>query len=605
MIENFHEEKFHPTHYTQFATIENIEFQVREVLKSNSYYDRYIGKVLQVNDNVTSGTILVYVQKDSLQASLSVDDVIYTTKTPQEVRAALNPTSFDYKTYLSDRYVYSDLRLKTEEFIFSKNTSTTLYGWAYQLRRYIHKQLVKYEFKADELAVIEALLLGQRQEISKELRDNYTNAGAIHILAISGLHIGIIVMMLQFLLNPLQRWKSGKLLKLVLMIVILWSFAFVSGLSASVVRAVTMFTALAIATHLKRQTNTLQVLTVSMFFLLLCKPHFLFDVGFQLSYAAVFSIVCLQPLWKKLWNPKTYVASSFWSLLTVSFSAQIGVLPLSLYYFHQFPSLFFVTNLTIIPVLGCILVCGIVVIVLASADCLPAFIADVYMFVIQQMNSLVSWVASHEEFVLKDIPMTWFQMIGLYLIIITFTYYGHVPKRKPLTVALCSVLFCQGIWFYHRFQQYSHEDSFSIFHQNKTSILASEHGNTLQLYHELDSLAFANNYIIQQQLTKEHITEVLSDSIRNVYKIHDEYVLRIDSLGIYQVPQLKPAYVLLTNSPKIHLDRMIDSLQPKQIIADGSNYRSYVQRWRSAAQKRKIPFHYTGEKGFYRISLQK
>ena len=143
------------------------------------------------------------------------------------------------------------------------------------------------------------------------------------------------------------------------MVSILWSFAIISGLSASVVRAVTMFTAIVVATSFKRQTNTFQVLVVSMFFLLICKPHFLFDVGFQLSYTAVFAIVWLQPLWKQLWNPQSWFLKQFWSLLTVSLSAQLGVLPLSLHYFHQFPGLFFVANLTIIPVLGIILILGI------------------------------------------------------------------------------------------------------------------------------------------------------------------------------------------------------------------------------------------------------
>lgn len=603
VIENFHEERNHTSHYNHNNHVENIQFRIHEVLKSNSYYDRYVGKVLRMNDSIASGKILVHVRKDSTIAPLSVDAVLYTEKLPIAIKAALNPTYFDYKAYLNDRYIYKQLYLKTDEFLLAKNSPKTLYGYAATLRNTIHTRLLEANFKTDELAVIEALLLGQRQQISKELQTNYANAGAIHILAISGLHVGILLFLLQFLLNPLGRFKYGNPLKLLLILSILWSFAFVSGLSASVVRAVTMFTAIVIATHFRRQTNTLQVLTVSMFFLLLCKPHFLFDVGFQLSYSAVFAIVVFQPLWKKLWNPRSFFGKSFWGLLTVSLSAQLGVLPLSLYYFHQFPGLFFVANLTIVPLLGIILAFGILVIVLAYFQLLPEFLSVLYSFIIQQMNIFVSWIASHEQFVLTDIPMRFLQMIGCYLVLITLAQYIHLPKRKPLKIVLCSILICQGLWFFDRFQKFPTTNTFAIFHQTKATILAKQHGTAIQLFHNLDSSATAKNYTIKQQQQKDFIESITQDRLQNVYAINDSYLLRIDSLGIYQVPQLKPDYILLSNSPKVNLNRIIAELKPRYIIADGSNYRSYVQRWKAAAKKQKIPFHYTGEKGFFSIFL--
>jgi competence protein ComEC len=603
VIESFHEERNHPTHYNHVNTFESVQFRIHEVLKSNKYYDRYVGEVFSVNDSMASGKLLVQIRKDSLSESLPVDAVLYTEMVPLEIPAALNPTSFDYKAYLQDRYIYKQLYLKSGEFLVATNPPKTLYGVAAALRNAIHERLQENHFKADELAVIEALLLGQRQQISKELRTSYANAGAIHILAISGLHIGILVFLLQFLLKPLTRIRYGNGLKLLLMLSILWSFAFISGLSASVVRAVTMFTAIVIATHFRRQTDTLQVLTVSMFFLLICKPHFLFDVGFQLSYAAVFAIVCLQPLWKKLWNPTSFLGKSFWGLLTVSLSAQLGVLPLSLYYFHQFPGLFFVANLTIIPVLGIILALGILVIVLAYFQILPEFLSAFYSSIIQQMNTFVSWIASHEQFVLTNIPMRFLQLVGCYVVLIAFAQYFYLPKGKQLKIALCSILICQGLWFLDRFQHFPTGNSFTIFHQTKRSILAKQHGTHLQLMHNLDSSAAAKNYVLQQQFQQDFIESVATDSLQNVYAFKDDYLLRIDSLSVYNLPKLKPKYILLSNSPKVNLNRVLETLQPNYIIADGSNYTSYVTRWKVAAQKQKIPFHYTGEKGFFSISF--
>lgn len=601
VVESFHEAKNHASHYSHIQDVSTVQFRIHEVLKSNSYYDRYIGEVMQVDTIAASGKVLVHVRKDSLLKPLSVAAIVYTDKSLIPVKSGLNPSSFDYKTYLNDRYVYEQLYLKSGEFLVAKDSPNTLYGMAANFRNTIHQRLTEANFQADELAVIEALLLGQRQHISKELQTNYANAGAIHILAISGLHVGILLLILQFLLRPLQRFRYGKPLSVVLILAILWSFAFVSGLSASVVRAVTMFTAIVVATSFQRQTNTLQVLTVSMFFLLLCKPHFLFDVGFQLSYAAVFAIVCLQPLWKKLWNPRSFLGKSFWGLLTVSLSAQLGVLPLSLYYFHQFPGLFFVANLTIVPLLGIILTFGIIVILLAYAQILPEFLSVIYSEIIQQMNAFVAWIASHEQFVLTNIPMRLLQMVGCYVVMIAFTQYFYHLKRKQLQIALCSILVCQGFWFLDRSQEFPTGSSFAILHQSKATILAQQEGTNLQLFHHLNDSAAAKNYTIKQQLQQDFIATHTQDTLQHIYAINGDFLLRIDSLGIYQIPQFQPKYVLLNHSPKINLDRMIATLQPEYIIADGSNYRSYIERWKAASKKQKIPFHYTGEKGFYTI----
>lgn len=160
----------------------------------------------------------------------------------------------------------------------------------------IQKSLRRYHFTEDELAVMNALLLGQRQEISKELSDNYSKAGAIHILAVSGLHVGIILLILSFLLKPLERVNKGKLIKLVLVILFLWFFAVLAGMSASVTRAVTMFSAIALGKFFNKRNAVEHSLIFSMFIILLWKPLFLFDVGFQLSYTAVFGIIWVQPV---------------------------------------------------------------------------------------------------------------------------------------------------------------------------------------------------------------------------------------------------------------------------------------------------------------------
>ena len=167
-----------------------------------------------------------------------------------------------------------------------------------------------------------------------------------------------------------------------------------------------MFTFVAFGMISNRKSNIYYSLITSMFFLLLIKPMFLFDVGFQLSYLAVFGIVWIQPMLSNLWIPKYKLINKIWQLLTVSVAAQLIILPVSLYYFHQFPSLFLLSNLVIIPFLGIILMLGILVIVLAVINLLPQILADFYGTLINMMNQFVSWVGSQEGFLLIDISFS-------------------------------------------------------------------------------------------------------------------------------------------------------------------------------------------------------
>ena len=369
----------HYKNYYQNYVGENstVILKVDKVLKAGLFNDKYTVSIVQVDGVITKGKVLLNITKDSLVKPLSVDELLYVKPSFQELNAPLNPHQFNYKNYLVKQGIHQQLFLGNEQFKRIGFQGFSLQGISAKFRNLVQESLKKHHFKPDELAVINALLLGQRQDISKQLIADYSSAGAIHILAVSGLHVGIILLILNWLFKPLERLNKGRFIKTVLVVLFLWMFAFVAGLSASVVRAVTMFTFLAIGLSFRRKNIIEFSLIASMFFLLIVKPMFLFDVGFQLSYLAVFGIVWVQPLLYKLWNPKLKIVDKFWQLLTVSFAAQAGILPLSLYYFHQFPGLFWMSNLIIIPFLGAILIGGIVIIFLSLIGFLPQFIATI------------------------------------------------------------------------------------------------------------------------------------------------------------------------------------------------------------------------------------
>ena len=601
---NFHNQKNFYNHYTKYIAIDEsvskpIMLRVRKQLKSGNYYNKYICDVLQVDTQNTLGKTLLNIQKDSLFNKLKVDEIIITDATIKDLISPLNPNQFDYKEYLKKQYIYHQIFVKNSALYKVQNKPHTLFGYAAALRELINIKLKTYNFKPDELAIINALILGQRQDLSKEIYTNYTNAGAVHILAVSGLHIGIILYILNILFKPIEYLKHGKFHKAVILVFILWGFAIIAGLSASVTRAVTMFSIVTIALHLQRLTNIYNTLSISIFILLLCKPLFLFDVGFQLSYLAVISIVYIQPLLYKLWIPKYKAFNFMWNIFTVTIAAQFGVIPISLYYFHQFPSLFFISNLLIIPFLGLILGFGILIIFLALLHALPDWLAYTYETIISWMNWIVKWVSHQDDFLFKDLPFNLLQVVSTYIFILCFMKWYKHKKTIYLKYTLVATLLCHGIFIDTMYKHSASE--FVIFHKSRYSILAEKRGRNLTVYHNLDSVIKPKTNIIKNYKVGNYINTVSEHSVSSVYSISEKPLLIIDSLGVYNIKSFQPHYILLRDSPRVNLTRLIDSITPKVIIADGSNYKSYIKRWKATCKTKKIPFHQTSEKGAFII----
>lgn len=587
-------------HYTKYV----LELQPRKALikvesslKSNDYYDKYIGQVLKIEHQETQGRILINIKKDSLQNDLNVDDVLVLKTNFDLINDSKNPYQFDYKNYLEKQNIYRQITTSKTDIFILKTQKTSIKGLAHKFRKRINQSLIKNGFNGDELAIINALLLGQRQEMSKEILENYTKAGAVHILAVSGLHVGIILLIITLFLKPLDYLKHGKLIKLIITLLLLWTFAFIAGLSASVVRAVTMFTALSIGLAFNRKNSLYKNLIISVFFLLLFNPYYLFEVGFQLSYLAVFFIVWLQPLIYSVWKPSFKPLDYFWQLFTVSVAAQIGVLPLSLYYFHQFPGLFFVANLLIIPVLGLILGLGITIILLSLINLLPKALANFYQGVIDLMNHIIAWIADQESFLFQEVSFSLLLMLSMYLFIIFCFRWIENKTVNKFKYVLVTIVLIQVVLIFEERKTSSYNE-LVIFNKSRASALAIKENHELRVAANLDlsiQKEIFKDYIIGSGISKITMT----DTLKNAYQLDDEKLLIVDSLGIYRINDFVPDMVLLSNSPKINLERMIDEINPNFIIADASNFKSYVLQWEKTCINKGIQFYYTAKEGAY------
>lgn len=584
-------------HYSHFYTENNaslIQLKIREVLKPNRRHHKYFAELFKLNSKNVHGKILVTILKDSTSSAFKVDDLLLISSEIEEVAGPSNPYQFDYKKYLKNLGVFHQVRISEKQILQRSNGPTSLRGFSENIRNHIIHKLSETPIEKAQRVIIQALILGQRKDISKEMYGEYIAAGALHILAVSGLHVGILFLILSWLFKPLEYLKFGKQAKSVLLLLFLWGFAILAGLSPSVVRAVTMFSFFGLAGMLDRPTNSFNTLFLSFFTLLVFNPNWLYHVGFQLSYLAVFFILWIQPELYKFYIPKFYLDKLLWGIITVTLAAQIGIAPLSLYYFHQFPGLFFITNLVILPFLAIILAGGLLVIILTIIGQLPNSLALGYNWLIKQLNGFVHWIAQQQTFIFTDISFSFSTMIAGYALIFALILWWKLKTNKAFLYvpAVVAILFGVGIWE----NRSSSKEQLVVFHKSRTTLLGYQNDRVLTLLQN-DTINYFNRFPIRDYRVGSQVTGFTSELLPRVFRYRNKTVLLLDSLGVY--PSEKIDIILLTNSPKVHLERLIDSIQPTQIIADGSNYRTYVKRWHTTCTKRKIPFHYTGEKGAY------
>ena len=592
-----HADLLRDEHYLHQINSKNqlIELVLEEKLKPNQYNHRYFANVKTIDNHQSCGKILFNLGKEDYPEELDIGQQvkIYSKIFPNQKKK--NPGNFDYANYLEKQQVYAQIYTDSTNVFFGAMEKSASY-YAYRLRTKIIDNLRKSGFNEVELSVLHALILGQQQDISPEILQNYRFAGAVHILSVSGLHVAYIYIFLNFILRFFPNNNSGKIMKLILLLFSLWSFALLAGMAPAIVRAVVMFSFVSIGKHLHRNTNIFHTLLASAVFILLCKPSFLFDVGFQLSYVALFFIVWVHPIFSNFWQPKNKTVKYFWEILTVSFAAQIGTFPLSFYYFHQFPSLFFITNLLILPVLSVVMIYGVMVTILAAFDITNFYLSKILEYGIFAINETIDFVANFEQFVFRDVSFSMEMLIACYMLLFSFFIWLESPKYQNIKWLLGSVLVLQSVFIVTKYQIKSSSE-WIVFNQSKSTLLGKKSGNELTFFSN-DSLL--NKYLSENYLVDNFIDKTEKKPIDNVYYFEGKKILVIDDFSI--IPEgIYPDILLLRQSPKVNLERVLRTHLPKVVIADASNYKSYIELWRRSCDFHKIDFHSTYEKGYFSI----
>ncbi len=591
---SFRTEKFSPTHFSGSIHQESLlEVTLVDNLqeKENSYKTTLLVNQV-IGDSVVacSGKILAYFKKDSASSLLEYGDKLLIKNNIQAIESHRNPDQFDYKNYLNLNQINFQSYLKNEDHqVLAKNQGNSIFAFSQKMRQRLYQYLLLNGVEGKQLKVASALLLGYKENLDKGLVKSYASAGAMHVLAVSGLHVGILYLLLTRIFGFLKRVKHGRLFLAILVISFLWFYAIMTGLSASVMRATTMFSFIVIGKELiNRKSSIYNTLAVSAIVLMIINPYIVYQVGFQLSYVAVLGIVYLQPKLNKLFYSKYKFIRGIWAITCVSIAAQIATFPLSLHYFHQFPTYFFISNLIVIPAAFCVFYLGVFLFVIAPFGGLSLVVGKLINAVVWILNQAVYFTENLPVSLIAEIEFTVFETYLLYAIIVSVLFAIHNRRIRYVRLALSLViLFCglQVVWQYQSSQQHY----FTFYSINKNSAIDYTVGNQMyfisnkELQNDWSTMMFnVNNHWNSHNILSKTYLDIDSLHRNRSYKhlvVNNGVILAGNkSIWVYNPQQASPNevdFIWVMGSRLTRLGRFLKKTKPKGIIFDSSvpNYK--------------------------------
>lgn len=414
---------------------------------------------------LAEGKILVYLKKNEFLSDTSFinlpqkfynfGDELLIKGSPILTNPPENPSSFDYQKYLKYHYIWHQDFINSYDVVLINNQNNSEIQSNLTLLQEFRKKAIHFRMYSDSIlretmpskqsyGVASALFLGIRDGIDNEVKNAYRSAGATHVLAVSGLHVGILSWLIGLIFGFLKKNKRTKYLYLILILSILFGYAFLTGLSPSVLRASVMFAIIQIGQTFSKRANIYNNLAFSAFALLVFSPYMIFEVGFQLSYLAVIGIVLIQPKIAKIYKPPNKFIKYFWELLTVSIAAQLITFPICLYYFHQLPTYFWLSGFVVIPA-AVVILCSAIAIILSSflSMTISCVLGMILSYFIHAINYLVFGIEKLPFSVLSTIRISFAESMLLYALMIALFCFFVLPKRIFFYFSLlCSLLFC-------------------------------------------------------------------------------------------------------------------------------------------------------------------
>jgi competence protein ComEC len=562
-----------------------------------------------------TGKVRLTVAKAPGFRTLQYGEVLLVKGAPEPVPPPANPGQFDYRQYLARQQVYHQHYRYPHQYLrLGAEPPNRLVAASLATRDHLDRQLRQYIPGDREYGVATALVLGIKDYLPEDLKTTYAHTGTMHVLAVSGLHVALLFYVLQLLIGRWGRGQAWRLGAFLLLLGIIWFYAFVTALSASVLRAVVMFSFIQASKAFRLPANIYNTLAAAAFTLLVYNPYLLVDVGFQLSFLAVYGIVYLQPRLYRWGQFNTWAGDYLWRLVSTSLAAQLAVLPLSLYYFHQFPVYFLVANLVAVILSNGALLLGFGLLALAGVPVLARGLGWGISALLQGMNSFSEALLRLPGPVISGITLSpaqawlWYGAMGMVALLLARRRLAYLAGFTALVVGLSAAEVAEA-----RGRQ---KQALMVVYQVRgaTALAFIWHRQAVLL---ADPAFYAQprhfQYAVQPHWWQLGVVRSRRDTLYSQAapvgrRLADGNVL-LSWRGLrvlvcrrpikYKLHNIKLDYLVLTQNVKFHPESLPNPKRPFVVIMDGSNKSWYQDKWTPVLQARGFRVHRLSRHGAY------
>ncbi len=561
----------------------------------------------EIKDSVQKtvrGKAYIYIPKNESSEELIAGDMILMFAKPEIIKDQGNPGAFSFKEYAATQGFYYQLFLPDKNWkLSSVNQSFKLQIALKKFRREIFNYYRRSGISENELAVFSALTLGDKSLLEHDLRQGYVSAGLMHVLAVSGLHVGIIYMIVKLLFKGIAKKHWGSVLRFFVSIAVLWGYAMFTGLSPSVTRAATMFSVFVLGDLFGRRYAVYNSMALAAFILLFYNPMLLINVGFQMSFLAVFGIVFFYPVVYKWIYVRRWLPDKIWQLMAVSIAAQIITTPLSLYYFHQFPLLFMLSNLLMVPLATILMYVFVLLLVFMPIPFISqkaGWVADNLTWV---MNQFTKWIQQLEWSTIEMVHIDEIQLVLLYLIVAVITVWGIKTNYKNLKFVfyfLVLFMFTISYKFYNR----TVEQRLIVFNTFREPLVLYASGVNGKIINpqKIENI----DWYIEPVILENGLNHEISDSIhvlsgKNIH-VFGTYPYNGVFYNVDYFPEqdtLKCRWLILSEKSPYDIQKLLSAIKPQTIIADPSVSAFKLKNWKKKLAGLPVKFHIVNAYGAF------
>ncbi len=584
------------------------------VEKTKSYKaDAYIEQLVRSDSTIAGeGKLLLYFSKDSVAPGLAYGDKILINKKLIAIKNSGNPGAFNYQRYAAFQQTFHNVFLKNGDWVKLKgNNAKPFWQFIYSAKAKILSVLqTNITSSKDELGIAEALLIGYTNDLDKDLVQAYSNTGVVHIIAISGMHLGLIYGLLLWLFARMPIVKKSKAAQAILILSCLWLFSLLTGGAASVIRSAVMFTFITFGTMFFRQSSIYNSLAASAFVMLCYNPYYLWDVGFQLSYLAVVGIVVFQkPIYNLLYVKNKYL-DMIWKAAALTTAAQILTFPVCIYYFHQFPLLFLITNLIAVPLSTIVLYAEILLVAFSWIPIVGLYIGKITGWLLWLMNKIILWVNELPFAVWDKIPANVFTTWLLYATVICIAAWLINKNKKMLQWSLA---FCAGFVLFHTIiaWQVKSQQKFIVYNVPQHQAIDFVEGNNYRFVG--DSILLIDGLLQNFHLKPGRISLQLNKKVDSMascfnkngfYHFGNKKIVVLDETFVFESEKkMNVDYIVISKNPKVYIPQLVKTFNCNKFIFDASNSLWKIEKWKQDCDKLNLQYHSIPEQGAFVTDL--